>query len=1267
MTDLRRHIPPVALTWDEEVPGALWREVDGTLVFADVSGFTALTERLSRRGRIGAEEIVETLNGVFGPMLHLAAARGGELLKFGGDALLFLFRGPDHAEQACDAAVEMRASLRRAARAPTSVGRLTLSMSVGLHAGPVHLFLVGHPTRELLVLGPAATATAQAERLADAGQVVVSPQSAVRLAPGALRVGDDGRLLLRRRVPRTSAPGPGDLPAVGQRLLASLFPRELGEYLAPGPPDPEHRLACIGFVRFSGTDALLASGGPDALAEALHRTVTAAEAALAAEGVTLLATDLDADGGKLFLGSGLPWASEDDEGRMLRAMRRLLDDPLPLPLQVGVNRGHVFATEVGVARRAAYTGMGDTTNTAARITARAPAGALFAHPSVLEHSRTRFEVTPAGPFPMKGKAAPVLVYEVGEELGTRAAAPADTRLPLLGRDAEQRALCATMAGALAGAGGAVTVVGATGVGKSRLVQQALAEVAADHMLVLRGEPYGAASAYRLFRDPIREILAIRRDAPAVMGGQMLEELRRLAPELVPMAPLLADVVAVEVPGTPEADQLDPQYRPDRLAAALITVLARARPGRLAIVVEEAHWADAASARLLARLAGAAAGRPWVVVAVRRGDAGGFDPEGAARVALGPLPGEVVRELVLAATRATPLRPHEVAALVERAEGNPLYVAQLARAAAGSGSLGTMPESLAAAVAAQIDQLPAHARRILRCASVLGRSFRVSLLRAVLRADGQVATDTDLAALSAFLAPDGPDRMRFRASVVRDAAYEGTAFRARATMHALAGRSIERASADLGADATMLALHFGAAGDAERTWRYARLAGEQARRAHATVDAAAMVERALESGRRVPGVSDEDLAELWALLGDLRELSGHLASSEAAYRRAEVLLADPVARAQVMARRARVLSRSGAPGRSVRVVGRARRLLAGLDNAQARTVSVRLDLQMAVARLGQDKPAQGRDWAARAAGSARELEDWHTLIRALLARDFADQQLGRPGVGRATREALDICMATGDLPQESVARANLGVLAFYAGRWAEAIEWLTTSSRVAIASGNDYGAAETDLSYADILIHQGRLDEAERVLSEASQVLRASGIDAYAAHALMLQARIRLARGDAAAAAGLAARSAAESTQAGSAVDAYEAAIVQAEATTDLGRSDEALALLDAAQQAAHGEGAALEARSQLARARAWLALGEDARTGAAIAAGLAAAGELDLPYERAMLLRLRSRWARSRRVADEGGLAGEAGPVGGAGGSDDLQAARILAELGAAG
>ncbi len=1283
MTDLRRHVAPVASTWDDEVPGRLWRELDSTLVFADVSGFTALTERLSRRGRIGAEEIVETLNRVFGPMLILAASRGGELLKFGGDALLFLFRGEGHPEQACDAAVEMRAALRASAAMPTAVGRLSLSMSVGIHSGPVHLFNVGEPTRELLVLGPAATQTALAEKAAEAGQIVVSPSSAGRLAPGAVRARDDGALVLVRRRARTRPAGPSPIPEVSAARLSTLFPVDLGQYLAPGPPDPEHRLACISFVRFSGTDALHEARGPDALAEALHTTVTGVQAALASEGVTLLATDLDTDGGKFFLGTGIPAANEDHEGQMLRAMRRIADGDLPLPIQIGVNRGHVFATEVGIATRGAFTGMGDTTNTAARIAAKAPPGTIYAHPAVLEHSRTRFAVAPAGPFPVKGKALPLLVYEVGEELGTGEPA-AQTRLPLLGRDDEVEAIRAGLAEALAGAGGVVTLTGATGMGKTRVAHEAIRRSVPARLLALRAEPYGATSAFRVFRDPMRDLLGIVRGAPDAMGAALLRELSRLAPDLLPLAPLIADVAAVEVPSTPEVDALDPQFRPDRLADAVVALLDRAIPEPLLILVEEAHWADGASSRLLGSIVTAAAGRRWAVLVVRRQEGGGFAPTTGRAVEVGPLPDAVIEALVIAATEATPLRPHEVAAVVSRAAGSPLFVEEVTRVATGTGSLAALPDTVQAAMSAQVDLLPAHIRRVLRYCAVLGRSFRIDVLRRTLAADGLHLDQSALAALSGFLDRDGETRMRFRSGLIRDAAYEGLAFRSRARIHNAAGLAIESLSTDPAADAPTLALHFSRGGDAARTWRYAQQAGESARRSYANADAATLYEQALEAGRRLPEVSDAERAETWAVLGELRELSGVLDGSVEAYRRAAALAPDPALRADMMARRARVHSRAGSPGTAVRTIGSARRLLhlaPGED--RARRVGVRLDYLMAVARLVQEKPQEGRKWAERAAASARELGDPHTLIRALLAVDVADQQLGRPSVGEHTQEALRIAMDSGDKPQESVARANLGVLAFYAGRWDEATTWLTTSAAVAIEAGNDFGAAETDLTYADILIHRGRLDEAEDVLRNAFRVLKASGIDVFAAHAQMLQAQIRLARGELAEAEALAGSAAREFHEMDSDVDALEADLVRAEAVIELGRPEEALEIVAQAVRGAHGEGAAFSARIEIVRSLALLSLGRPLEAGQSIATGLASAREQDLPFEEALLLALRSTGLpRPRRPGDDGSDAegSSGGDVPGAGGpgvddpgeeeatpqaADRERAERLLAELGA--
>ncbi len=1225
MTDLRRHVPPLTLHWDADAPGSLHQCVDGTLVFADVSGFTALTERLSRQGRIGAEEIVEALNRVFGPMLDIAAARGGELLKFGGDALLFLFRGEDHPEQACDAAVEMRASLRRAAAVPTSAGRFALSMSVGVHSGDVDLFLVGAPTRELLVLGPAASAVAQAEKTAEAGQVVVSTPTAARLSRGSTRPRDDGALLLRRRAPHTAAGSPPPPPAAPAALLSTLFPHALGDFLAPGPPDPEHRVATIAFVRFSGTDALLREEGAHTLATALDELVTGVEAALEAEGVTLLATDLDTDGGKFFLGSGVPSTHEDDEGRMLRALRVIADAGLRLPLQLGVARGHVFAAEVGVADRAAYSAMGDTTNTAARIMSTAPAGAVHAQPAVLERSRSLFAATARGPFRMKGKAAPVLVYEVGEETGTREAARAG-RLPFLGRDQELTTARDTLVVALGGAGGVLVIEGPPGIGTTRLAQESLDAAKPPRRLILRAEPYGSSSAYRVLRDPLRVLLGIDRGTREEMGADLLSCLEARAPDLLPLAPLLADVVHVGVPATPEADRVEPEFRADRVADVVIALLDHVLPEPLALVVEDAHWADGASAHLLGRIAAATAGRPWGLLVVRRGDGKGFVPASGTWVALTSLAPDVVERLVIAATEATPLRPHEVAAVVAKADGNPLFVEEVTRAALGTGRIDALPESVQAAMGAQVDELAPGVRRILRYCAVLGLSVRREVLEGTLEADGLVLDPAMMTLLGGFVEHDGPDRLRFRTSLVRDAAYDGLAYHVRARIHRTAGEVLERMSTDLDADSPALVLHFARAGDAERTWAYAQRAGALARASFANADAADQFETALDVSRRVAGVTDVDRARLWTLVGELRELAGEFEASVDAHRRAARLLRDdPVAAAEVLVRQATAHERTGAFTSALQVVARARRLLRGADLVAARATIVKLDNLTALVRVEQERPQDARLWAERAAAEAESAGDHETLVRALMLIDFADLQLGVAGLGEHTRRALDICVEQGFRARESIARANLGAFAYYAGRWTEAAQWYSSSRQVALEAGNAFGAAETDVNLAELLINQGHLDGAEAILVDAVRVLRASGAVSFLAQGEMQLARVHLSRGDLSEAERRATAVVEGLRVLGQATSALEAALVLAEAVVRDGRAEEALAIIDRAERDAPSEASFSLPRTCLQRSRALFALDRTDEAGSAVAAGLDAAREQDLPYEEALLLRVRAR------------------------------------------
>ena len=200
---------------------------EGTLVFVDISGFTMLSERLARRGRIGAEELTVVLNRVFGDMLAIVFERGGSLLKFGGDALLLLFDPRDHVMQAVAATIEMRAALRQASWERTSVGRIDLKMSSGIHTGEVDSFLVGESHRELIVTGSVASHTTEMEATAKAGEILVSRAVAQQLPKGfAIETKGNGYLMRKQKVdcPRC---GPCVRESGHSSDLASLVPERL--------------------------------------------------------------------------------------------------------------------------------------------------------------------------------------------------------------------------------------------------------------------------------------------------------------------------------------------------------------------------------------------------------------------------------------------------------------------------------------------------------------------------------------------------------------------------------------------------------------------------------------------------------------------------------------------------------------------------------------------------------------------------------------------------------------------------------------------------------------------------------------------------------------------------------------------------------------------------------------------------------------------------------------------------------------------------------
>jgi class 3 adenylate cyclase/tetratricopeptide (TPR) repeat protein len=1260
MTTLARHVPEIARRWVGEDPDRTWSARDGTLCFADISGFTALAERLARQGRIGGEELIETLGRIFGGMLEVARANGGELLKFGGDALFLLFEGERHALRAAATAVAMRAALRQAAGTPTSVGRLRLSMSVGLHSGPVHLFLVGAPHRELVATGPAVSTVLAMEAAAAAGEVAVSPGTAALLPPAAVSPRPDGVLLLRWRGPRASPARPPQPPGEADPALTrGLLPAVLADWLEPGPPEPEHRVACIAFVRFSGTEEVLAGHGPAGLAAALQATLTAAQAACEAEGVTLLAVDVDRDGGKLFLGAGVPRATEDDEGRMLRALRQLIDSRPPLTLQAGVSRGYVFAAELGTPWRAAYSAMGDTTNTAARICAKAAPGSLYAHPAVLEAARTLFEATPEGPFQFKGKATPQLVYRVGAESGTRVRESA-TALPLVGRESELAALSDLGRRLAGGRGGVVIVEAGMGLGKSRLLQAALASTDATRE-ILRAEPYGARAAYRLLRDPVRRLLGILRGDQASMRAALDAGLRRLAPGLLPWAALVGDVAHIEVEPSPDVALLEPRFRADRTAEVMAGLLATACPGPLLLVIDDAQWADDASCAVLARIAAEAAARPWLICVARRPGDEGFRPRADAVLTLAPLDGAASHALVRLATAAAPLRPFEADLVVDRGGGNPLFIEEILRARRDAGSLESLPASLEAAIAAQIDGLDATARQLVRHAAVLGNSFRQVLLAEFMGSAGDAFDEAALARTSAILATDASGYLTFRRPLVRDTAYAGLAFRTRRRLHQAAGEAIERLVVDVADSVDLLALHFAAAGDAGRTWRYARLAGVRAQRAGASPAAVAQYRVAVDAARRLPEVTPAERVAAWTDLGQVCQLAGLFDDALAAYRTAGRLAgSDRVARAGLRRLCAITRERAGQFAAAAREIAAGRRLLAGDGTPPARAARARLDALSSMVCFAQQRYRLALRQALAAADQARQAGDAAALADALVAADSAELSLGGHATSRL-EEALGIYVSLGDVPSEAMVRGNLGCAAYLGGHWHEALAWFEGDRSARERTGDIVGAAIASGNRGEILAKRGEFAAAETVLRDVIRVLRASGFVDGAAYAEVQLARALVGLGRPLEALSILERTGAEFAQLGQSTSALEVAIVTVAACTaaDPATLPAALAQLDRAVAAAAEGAEVLAPQVAEARARALQAMGRDAESAAIVADGLARARQLGARYEEAMLLRARSLLtgadreqaaadgAESRAIlAGLGALAPEAGRTG---------------------
>jgi class 3 adenylate cyclase len=472
------------------------------------------------------------------------------------------------------------------------------------------------------------------EHAAGIGEVLVGTPLLRTFGPGLVRPREGwGHLLSGVPAPanRPTQPEPEPMPAVIEQLLAP----QLWAYLSQPSREPEHRTVAVAFLRFDGTDTVLAEEGADVVTAAVDEVLRNVQEATAAHEVSFLDTDVDVNGGKILLVGGAPRSAGDDTDRLLTAVGETVERAGRLPLQAGISHGRVFTGDTGSPTRRTYSVKGDAVNLAARLAAHAEPGSILVAADVLEHTRRSYAVNDAPMARLKGKSKPVPVITLGKPLEPRRQQNSED--VFIGRDAEMAILRGATEQLISGSGGLIEVIGEPGIGKTRLVDEAVAQAGAVTTLRCDCERTGAGSPYTPVRRMLHQVLGTNSSMdPDTIANCLQDCVITAAPELRPWVSLLGVVLDVTIPISPEVAELEEQHRAERVPELVADLLERMVPSPVIFVVEDSYLADPASEGVLTTIARREQQQPWLLFVTRDDRPTGWIPAATGRIELGPL-------------------------------------------------------------------------------------------------------------------------------------------------------------------------------------------------------------------------------------------------------------------------------------------------------------------------------------------------------------------------------------------------------------------------------------------------------------------------------------------------------------------------------------------------------------------------------------------------------------------------------------------------------
>ena len=986
LSTLKTYLPHPVITAPQPpgVPaGGMYR---GVFIFGDVSGFTPLSEKLKARGQAGAEQIVNIINALFTQLVKALFLHGGTLLKFGGDAMLGLFPATTDEEmraavlRAAQTAQVMQEVLKRPEFAEIDAmgEKRTLLIKCGISAGAYFAAHIGTPPNEYRNNGTMAYVTTgetvnqaeEAEGHAHPGQIAMTKQAAellgelAQLAAVEREPDENYRRLVE--APKLEAgenlsldvaePPQGDVLAqityLVERLnrLTPYLADELVSRVVTNPNDaritPEHRPVTVMFANYKGISKLIEKHGeqePELIIQHLNNYFVHMASIVEKYEGTLARMDQYAVGDRIVIFFGAPRAHEDDPVRavytaleMQEAVRenfaalRTSSGVFRFEQRIGINTGHLFAGNAGAPDlRQEYTLMGDDINMAARLMSNAGWGQIFISKKTKEYVAAFIEVEDRGELKVKGKEIRIPTFAAlgrrGEVGRTRGLDSGES--PLTGRDAQLKTILERGETFLKGRGQIVSIMGNSGLGKSRLLSELQRRLKVQpqaqnvQWIESRALSFSEQTSYWMAAQMMRSLLGIspnaRQDDVLYALSERAESL--MAEQAMDATPYLAHMMGLDL-GEEWAwvKKEDPKVRQKQTlwaASALIVQIAKDHP--LVIALDDLHWADEASLALFEHLLKVSDQADILLILIFRAmrdkgcwklrDRASSDyPHRYTEIELQPLTLEQSGELLGKLLPGAEFEPERKQEILEKAAGNPFYLEEVVRTLLeGQGVIPdpenaghwivsenisklAVPASLHAAIVARIDRLTEDARLALQTASVLGRQFRLELLRDLSKAHLEIELWLAQLERGGLLRPSaGEDEIyAFPDTLVQEVAYESLLVTSRQQLHKQIGEMLETVhQAELEQHAELLAYHFSRSDDNERALKYLQIATRRSEERYANATAIQYYQRILKI-QRERGDKPGQAAALYSMgvkayeLGDFDEARTWLAEAVA---------------------------------------------------------------------------------------------------------------------------------------------------------------------------------------------------------------------------------------------------------------------------------------------------------------------------------------------------------------------------------------------------